>query len=137
MARSVITPFHEQLLTLFSRCPLVDRFHLAGGTALAVAYLHHRISEDLDIFTGDDAIVRPAAESFQEILAENAIPVRVDLAVATFCRLFAGSDPTVKVEIAHDSPYRLAPPSQRLHGVWVTSLEDLASWPGTTENSNY
>ncbi len=127
VARSVITPFHEQLLTLFKRCPLADRFYLAGGTALAAAYLHHRVSEDLDFFTGDDAIVRPAAESFQQILAENGIPVRVDLVVVTFCRLLVGSDPAVKVELAHDSPYRLAPLSQRLHGVWVNSLEDLAA----------
>lgn len=127
MGGSVITPFHQRLLTLFSQCPLAERFYLAGGTALSLAYLQHRISEDLDIFTGDGAIVRPTAEAFLQILADHAIPVRVDLAVPTFCRVLAGSDPAVKVEIAHNSPYQLVPPSERFFGMKVTSLEDLAA----------
>ena len=31
-----------------------DNFFLKGGTALSVFYLHHRVSEDLDLFTTND-----------------------------------------------------------------------------------
>jgi predicted nucleotidyltransferase component of viral defense system len=38
--------------------PLVHKhFFLTGGTALSVYYLHHRTSEDLDLFTVDKSVV--------------------------------------------------------------------------------
>lgn len=106
---------------------MLSRGRGACEVALAAAYLHHRISEDLDIFTGDGAIIRPTAEAYRQALDEHGIPVRVDLAAPTFWRLRIGPHPAVKVEIAHDSPYQLAPPSQRFHGVGVASLENLAA----------
>lgn len=33
---------------------LAERFYLTGGTALAEFYLHHRLSEDIDLFTKDE-----------------------------------------------------------------------------------
>jgi predicted nucleotidyltransferase component of viral defense system len=39
------------LLDLISNKTIEDFFFLTGGTALSVFYLHHRISNDLDLFT--------------------------------------------------------------------------------------
>jgi predicted nucleotidyltransferase component of viral defense system len=39
------------LLDLISNKTIEDLFFLTGGTALSVFYLHHRISNDLDLFT--------------------------------------------------------------------------------------
>jgi predicted nucleotidyltransferase component of viral defense system len=41
----------ELLLALLTHPSLNESFFLTGGTALAVFYLHHRISDDLDFFS--------------------------------------------------------------------------------------
>jgi predicted nucleotidyltransferase component of viral defense system len=41
----------EVLLKLISHPTIGQSFFLTGGTALAVFYLHHRVSDDLDFFT--------------------------------------------------------------------------------------
>jgi len=44
----------EILLTLSENKTIQNYFFLTGGTALSVFYLHHRKSDDLDLFTIDD-----------------------------------------------------------------------------------
>jgi len=39
------------LVDLLSEVPIAKSFFLTGGTALSVFYLHHRRSEDIDLFT--------------------------------------------------------------------------------------
>jgi hypothetical protein len=102
-------------------------FELAGGTALAAAYLGHRRSEDLDLFTGEREI-GPALEAFRDALrreglAVNAEPHHVG---RTFARLLVGRRP-VKVELGCDSPFHIRPSSRTLEGMPVRSLEDLAA----------
>lgn len=41
----------QLLVSLLENPFLKENFFLTGGTALAVFYLHHRISDDLDLFT--------------------------------------------------------------------------------------
>ena len=41
----------EVLLRLITHPTIEQSFFLTGGTALAVFYLHHRVSDDLDLFT--------------------------------------------------------------------------------------
>ncbi|MCP4669588.1 MAG: nucleotidyl transferase AbiEii/AbiGii toxin family protein [Deltaproteobacteria bacterium] len=41
----------EVLLQLITEPSIEEHFFLTGGTALAVFYLHHRISNDLDLFS--------------------------------------------------------------------------------------
>lgn len=38
---------------------ILDRFYLAGGTALSAFYLEHRLSQDLDLFTDAEENVPP------------------------------------------------------------------------------
>ena len=48
---SILSEFQKETLSLFKKTPLAKSYYLAGGTALAEYYLHHRKSEDLDFFT--------------------------------------------------------------------------------------
>ena len=41
----------EILMALLSEVMIGESFFLTGGTALSVFYLHHRRSEDIDLFT--------------------------------------------------------------------------------------
>jgi hypothetical protein len=46
------SPRHREALRGLLDHPAIERsFFLTGGTALSVFYLHHRISDDLDLFT--------------------------------------------------------------------------------------
>lgn len=48
------SPRQRDLLKVVAGSPLFQGFFLTGGTCLAVFYLHHRVSHDLDFFiTGD------------------------------------------------------------------------------------
>lgn len=49
--KSILSEFQKQVLSFFQKSPLAKTYYLAGGTALAEFYLHHRKSEDLDFFT--------------------------------------------------------------------------------------
>lgn len=46
------SPRHRDILGGLLAHPAIERaFFLTGGTALSVFYLHHRVSDDLDLFT--------------------------------------------------------------------------------------
>ena len=48
------THAQKEVLTQLITYPDIERkFFLTGGTALSVFYLHHRLSDDLDLFTKD------------------------------------------------------------------------------------
>lgn len=126
MSKNPVSQNHMRILEIFSTCSLADRFYLAGGTALAAAYLQHRVSKDLDIFTGEEGIIIPTVREFKQKLAQAGLEVEQELAIPSFARLFIGEE-KIKVELAQDSPYHLKPPTKRLYGVLVSSLEDLAA----------
>lgn len=55
MAQEILTPLQKEFITLFAQNKYLNsRFYLTGGTALAVYYLHHRYSEDLDFFSPEE-----------------------------------------------------------------------------------
>ena len=48
------SPMQREVLIQFITPPDIEKyFFLTGGTALSVFYLHHRLSDDLDLFTKD------------------------------------------------------------------------------------
>ncbi len=98
---------------------------LAGGTALAAGYLGHRLSDDLDLFTGA-LVLREAIPAVTNAWTAAGIPVRPETAYPTFTRFWVGQRP-VKVELAQDSPYELEPSSIAVDGMPIRSLKDLAA----------
>ncbi len=52
MVKTILTTKQQNLLKqLFSQTDIFSHFYLTGGTALSEYYLHHRYSEDLDLFS--------------------------------------------------------------------------------------
>ena len=51
----ILTEEQKRLLRHFSRSDLRRSFYLTGGTALSAFYLFHRVSEDLDFFSSEQA----------------------------------------------------------------------------------
>ncbi|WP_053764633.1 nucleotidyl transferase AbiEii/AbiGii toxin family protein [Leptospirillum ferriphilum] len=105
-------------------------FFLTGGTALAAFHLHHRISEDLDLFVRRDdldfgILFRGLSENLKKFGG-----VETALVSKSFLRIFLhapnGQWDRLKIEFAQEVPARIASPLTIDH-VIVDSLEDIAT----------
>jgi predicted nucleotidyltransferase component of viral defense system len=63
LERATLTADQHRLLAALAASPLAGTFYLTGGTALAAFYLHHRVSDDLDLFS-EDEVPLTVVESF-------------------------------------------------------------------------
>ena len=91
------SPAQHALLIQLAEHPLIrERFFLTGGTALSVFYLHHRTSEDLDLFTvdavelseisfwirtvrqADDALVRSTPQFLSALIKDVKVDFVID-----------------------------------------------------------
>ena len=81
-------------------------FYLTGGTAASRAYLHHRFSDDLDLFVNDDARFGLWAQRVVQALARSSDwHVTVVQQDARFGRLtVAEGDVVLKIEMVNDVP---------------------------------
>ena len=86
----------EILLKLISEPTIEEQFFLTGGTALSVFYLHHRMSNDLDLFSlqqanlselgfwirslwpGESAVIKEAPHFLSCLILETRIDLVVD-----------------------------------------------------------
>lgn len=103
------SPAQRSLLARLFASGLVDGFFLTGGTCLAVFYLHHRVSQDLDVFTTEERDLTELATPLRAVLRPERIvasttsywsgvvdDVRLDLVVDPLST--AGPRPRVTVE---------------------------------------
>lgn len=124
----VLDAEQHQILRLAAHVLPAYGFELAGGTALAVGYLGHRLSEDLDLF---GIPMRPddwqaAHTALTAAWTGQGLSVRTEGVQRSFARYWVGERP-VKVELAQDSPYRLEPSSVMVDGMPIRSLKDVAA----------
>jgi len=64
MGKGILTPKQFDFLELAQvQASITRRFYLTGGTALAEFYFHHRLSEDIDLFSEEEVNPR-GVESF-------------------------------------------------------------------------
>ncbi len=123
-----LTALQKKILKIFSMINRHGDFYFTGGTALAVCYLRHRESEDLDFFTADSTSLNPTARDFEKSLISAGLNVQVERRQATFVRFLIEQE--LKVDMALDAPFRLKPPVQSyIEGikVCVDNLEDIAA----------
>jgi Nucleotidyl transferase AbiEii toxin, Type IV TA system len=100
----VLYPFQDQVLAILSG--LDTGFYLTGGTASSRGYLHHRFSDDLDLFVNDRSEFALWADRLIGALSE-AGRFRTDVRQRDerFVRLFLVSpEATLKVEMINDVP---------------------------------
>lgn len=119
LARDALREFFKQKTAL-------EGFALAGGTGLALGYLGHRTSVDLDLFTHEEkhfkngpAAIEKAAESCQSIATRQ----RASPEYAEYL-LRRGSE-LLKIDVVWEPVPPLRPPEQ-FEGVRIESFLDLA-----------
>jgi hypothetical protein len=86
-------------------------FYLTGGTALGRFYLDHRNSEDLDLFTNQDAGFTNAANNVRSILKKqfNTSDDKIIL-YPDFIRLWVPGTEDLKIEMVNDVAERWGSP---------------------------
>ena len=119
----ILAEEQKRLLRHFSRSELRRSFYLTGGTALSAFYLYHRVSEDLDFFSSEQAGV-------EEILAFlKTLPDLVDMQYERkFDRkiflLRHVNDRRVRVEFTY-YPFPRSEEGLLIEGVHIDSLKDI------------
>jgi len=122
----ILTPIQKAFLSVFAFLPDQSQFFLAGGTALAEYYFGHRLSFDLDIFTGVDGLVLPTSYQVEKTCARHGLQVKVMQRFSSFAQfIFTQGQDSLKIDLAFDSPYRFEPPVLTETGVYVNDYADL------------
>ena len=121
---AVLYPLQDRILAVAASYG--DALVLTGGTALARLYLHHRYSDDIDLFTLQPRAGALGRDFANALLAAGFSVEPVTEAVA-FMRMWVGdSRHRIQVDIAPDSPRIEAPAASRL-GVYAHALRDIAA----------
>lgn len=122
MASEVLTPLQKALLrAAFGDGWFREHFYLTGGTALAGFHLHHRLSDDLDLFT-HDAELPPAIEVLKRASASAGAGLETLHASPGFCRFSADG---LKIDLVKDDAPRLGSPILQ-DDCMVDSLQNIA-----------
>lgn len=94
-------PFMDRVLALI--CRTNTAFYLTGGTALGRHYLHHRHSDDLDLFVNQAADFRDQVKEALAALRRGGIAFETGTAADDFVRILAheGASP-LKIDFIND-----------------------------------
>lgn len=104
MTKGWLTPLQADFLTRFFATGVGASFFLTGGTALSAFYLHHRLSEDLDLFTLDDLALREADVLMPQLAADLGCCIGPTRRTKHFSQLFLEPDAetSLKIELVRD-----------------------------------
>ena len=94
-------PLQDIVLEIISSCK--TNFYLTGGTALSRHYLHHRYSDDLDLFVNNSASFKVDTEKIFNALKKQFEGLSVSISDDMYVRLFIiRGDTSLKVEFVND-----------------------------------
>src|SRR5258708_167184 len=122
----LLTPLQNEFIGILAGLPDKDQFYLAGGTALAEYYLGHRLSFDLDFFTGTENLVLPASYQIETACQKKNLSLKVVRRFSTFVEFLAEKNKeSLKIDLALDSPYRFERPVLSKEGIFINDYSDL------------
>lgn len=79
MGKTILTPKQLNFLELIQQeRQITKRFYLTGGTALAEFYLHHRLSEDIDLFTEQEEVNQQVVLAFLKKISAKLSIVKIN-----------------------------------------------------------
>jgi hypothetical protein len=124
--KGVLSDFQRAFLQLFAALPDQERFYLTGGAALAEYHLAHRLSYDLDLFTGEADLVIPFSYRVEQAIQSAGVQVTTVRRFASFVEFqISQGDDELKIDLALDTPFRLAPAEPGDAGVLVNDFQDI------------
>ena len=125
---SILSEFQTETLSLFKKTPLAKSYYLAGGTALAEYYLHHRKSEDLDFFTQDELSLpnlQKFVGSIQSHIQLDKIEYQYGFGLYTFFLYPKKEVAKYKIDFGQ-YPFSTINPLKKIDDLLVEDLYDIA-----------
>ena len=100
--------------------------HLGGGAALSGAYLGHRMTGDVDLFSHDAEEMRLLVRVLSDVASDAEVSVTVlrDAGSLVRARMESPEGP-FEIDIVHEPISDIEPPPGPIEGVVVESLVDL------------
>lgn len=126
---SILKRHHREFLELVLKEPyIVKRFYWTGGTVLSEFYLHHRQSEDIDLFSESQEIHVPSINKFVTIAGKKlgAKEIAFKRFLGLYSYLFKLPKADLKVDFNY-YPFARINKSNRWRGLEIDSLEDIAA----------
>ncbi|NUO79480.1 nucleotidyl transferase AbiEii/AbiGii toxin family protein [candidate division KSB1 bacterium] len=122
---SILTPLQSNFLTAFFQH--TQDFYLTGGTALSAFYLHHRYSEDLDLFTQNDEAFQAAEAIVNKACLQLEIAFASVRITSYFKHLRVGApDAPLTLHFSRDYAASIKP-ANRFGNVLVDSIADITA----------
>jgi predicted nucleotidyltransferase component of viral defense system len=107
---------------------VAESFYLTGGTALAEFYLHHRLSEDIDLFTEKEEVDISAVETFLKKIGRKLGITQIKrsqfLGLVSFTLVYGDSE-TLKVDFNY-YPFPRIDQGIMYQNIVVDSIYDIA-----------
>lgn len=124
----ILTAEQIKLLDLISGEPYLCRaFYFTGGTPLAAFYLHHRLSEDIDLFSEQEVNpvpIRAFLKKIQKRLGFKKIDYRQFLGLHTFQLIFSKNN-ILKIDFNY-YPFPRIAKGTKYKNIAVDSIYDIA-----------
>lgn len=117
-----LTSAQRRFLDHLLEAELADTFYLSGGTALSAFHLHHRRSDDLDLFSRHPFDATEVVHLVNAIAEDEPIPRRVADRLGFLVQV-AGEP--LRVEFVHYEFDWIEQPVPRYHGLRVDGLRDI------------
>lgn len=125
---SILTPRQKKVLSLVTdSANLINRFYFTGGTALSEYYLHHRYSEDIDLFS--EQPIEP--DTLRDIVSEWATKLKATVTPRLvdermyICDFVFADDEHLKVDLCY-YPYPRIEKNAPDGKLMIDSLMDIA-----------
>jgi Nucleotidyl transferase AbiEii toxin, Type IV TA system len=116
----------ERLLDFVRRCQERVPCHLAGGAALAGAYLGHRTTGDIDLFFHDAEPMRQLVVALSEVARRAGMKSEILRDARELVRARVSfSDRATELDLVYEPLEDVEPPPPPLEGIVVESLADL------------
>ena len=114
-------------LDLIRACQALVPCHLAGGAALAGAYLGHRTTGDVNLFVHDREDMRALAARLPDVAQKTGTGIELlrDAGHLVRARLAAGDGRSLELDLVHEPAGDLEAPPPPVEGIVVESLADL------------
>ena len=126
--KSILSKNQKDILTIISKDKSIcDNFYLAGGTALAEFYLHHRLSEDLDFFSENEFEPQNISVFLEKIKKEAKIK-KVEFQQSFNRNLFfldLMDGDMIKTEFTY-FPFARIEKKEKIGDLYIDSLLDIA-----------
>ncbi|HWP58917.1 MAG TPA: nucleotidyl transferase AbiEii/AbiGii toxin family protein [Candidatus Acidoferrales bacterium] len=123
----LLTPFQKQVLKAFTGIEESRAFYLTGGTALSAFYLAHRLSDDFDFFTSQEALIAIVARKLKPALESSGFSVQEIRSFSSFWEAVTSKgNESFKIQLAYDSPFLISAIEEK-QGLRIHGFEDIAA----------